>query len=193
MNKGRKSTLITTVVMLLIAALVVYAFVQVKKRGDKGAQNVEKTEVQKILDRDMEGNYPANAREVVKFYNRIIKCFYNEELSEEQLNGLAGQIRYLFDVELLKLNPKELYLENLKADIASYKEAERTIINVTVQDYSDIRFETKGEDKTASLLCYYLMKEDKDSRKSYIRYYLREDEEGKWRILFWELSDDDFE
>lgn len=192
MNRGTKSTLMTIAVMLLIAVLVVYAFIQVKKRNEK-EQNVEKTEVEKILDRDMEENYPANAREVVKFYNRIMKCFYNEELSEEQLSGLAGQIRYLFDVELLKLNPKETYLENLKADIASYKEAKRTIISITVQDYSDIRFETKGEDNTASLLCYYLMKENMENRKSYIRYYLREDEEGKWRILFWELSADGFE
>lgn len=191
MNKGRKSTLMTTVVMLLVAALIIYAFFQMlKSRNQEGPK--ERTEVEKLLERDLEKSYPANAREVIKFYNRIMKSFYNEELSEEELSGLADQMRILFDVELLKYNPADVYLENLKADIDAYKEAKRTIISITLQDYSDIRFETKGEERTATLLCYYLMKEGTMSRKSYIRYYLREDEEGKWRILFWELTDEDF-
>ena len=122
-----------------------------------------------------------------------MKCFYNEPLSDEQLNGLAGQARILFDTELLKRNPLESYLVALEAEIAEYHEKKRTISTITLQDYEDIRFETKGEYNTASLLSCYRMSEGTQTLKSNLRYYLREDEEGRWRILFWEVSNEDFE
>lgn len=193
MKKGKKSSVMTAITMLLVVVLVTAAFLQLKKAKEESEKKRSDTEVDKLLGKDLELSYPGNAREVVKLYNRIVKCFYNEELTEEELTGLASQARILFDTELIKYNPMNSYLENLKADIQTYKEEKRTISNVEVQDYSDVRFETKGSEKTASLLAYYLLKEGKESRKSYMRFYLREDEDGKWRILFWEVTNETFE
>ncbi len=192
MKKARKGTVLTILIMLVVVAGIVAAFFWVRKNRGKESRQ-EQTEVEKLLEYDLEGNYPGNAREVVKTYNQIMKCFYNETLSDKELEGLAGQIRILFDTELLKRNPLESYLESLELEIEEYKEKKRTISIITIQDYDDVLFETKGEYKTASLLSCYRMKEGTEQIKSNIRYYLREDEEGKWRILFWELSNEDFE
>ncbi len=192
MKKARKGTVLTIIIMLVVVAGIGAAFFWVRKNRGKEIKR-EKTEVEKLLENDLEENYPGNAREVVKTYNRIMKCFYNEPLSVEQLNGLAGQARILFDTELLKRNPLESYLVALEAEIAEYHEKKRTISTITLQDYEDIRFETKGEYNTASLLSCYRMSEGTQTLKSNLRYYLREDEEGRWRILFWEVSNEDFE
>lgn len=192
MKKARKGTVLTILIMLVVVAGIAAAFFWVRKNRGKESRQ-EQTEVEKLLEYDLEGNYPGNAREVVKTYNQIMKCFYNETLSDKELEGLAGQIRILFDTELLKRNPLESYLESLELEIEEYKEKKRTISIITIQDYDDVLFETKGEYKTASLLSCYRMKEGTEQIKSNIRYYLREDEERKWRILFWELSNEDFE
>lgn len=189
-KRKNASSAMTVLFMVFVLAVVLFAFFQVRRATDGTNETPELTEVEKILDRDLESNYPGNAREVVKFYNRIVKCFYNEELSEEELKGLAGQARMLFDTELLKRNPVDSYMDNLKADIASYKEAGRTISNVILQSNSEVLYDKRGGNRTASLLSSYLMQEGAQNRKSCLRYYLREDENGQWRILFWELTDE---
>ena len=190
---GRQKSWKVVVVMLLLVILAVSGFLWLRGREDAEKGKESMTEVEKLLVHDLESNYPGNAREVIRFYNRLMKCFYNEELTEEELKGLADQARILFDVELLRRNPLDQYVENLETEILLYKEMQRTIINVALQDYDEVRFETKGEDEIASLLSYYLMKEGTNSISTYLRYYLREDEEGKWRILFWEMSEEKFE
>lgn len=193
MKSGKKSTWMTTVVMLIVVALVVVAFLQMKNAMDKNKERVAQTEVEKLLARDLEQNYPGNAREVVRFYNRIVKCFYNEELTDEELSGLASQARLLFDTELLKRNPPDQYLENLKAEIEVYRLDKLTITNIETQEYRDVVFKKKGSENTASMLVYYLMREDRDTLRNHMRFYLREDEEGRWRILFWEATSETFE
>ena len=44
----------------------------------KRANQKEKvlTEVQRIKTKDLDKNYPQTPREVVKLYNRIVKCYY---------------------------------------------------------------------------------------------------------------------
>jgi len=192
MNRRQKSWKVV-VVMVVLVLLILGAFLWLRGRENKEKGKESMTEVEKLLAHDLETNYPGNAREVIRFYNRLMKCFYNEELTEEELKGLADQARILFDVELLRRNPLDQYVENLKTEILLYKELQRTIINVELQDYDEVRFETKGEDEIASLLSYYLIKEGTGSDSTYLRYYLREDEDGKWRILFWELSEEKFE
>ena len=184
-----KDKLITVVLMVIVAALIIAGFLKIREDSARKV-STELTEVQRILNKDLETSYPANAREVVKFYSRILKAYYATPLSDEELTGLAEQARILFDTELLKRNPFDDYMADLKLEVEDYLKNGRTIINTDVQSFSDIEFIKKGEYNTATVVAYYLIRDKESSTGSYYKYYLRQDEEGKWRILFWELTDD---
>ena len=185
-----KEKLLSTVIMLVVVAAVLFAFYRIATRPASSDDIAGKTEAEKIIAKDIENNYPSNAREVVKFYNRIIKCYYAEPHTEDEIKSLALTARVLFDTELLKRNPAEDYVAGVKKDIEEYNAAGRVISTTEVQDYKDIVFTKKGGYNTATVISYYLVKDNTGSKGSNMKYYLREDEDGKWRILFFELTDD---
>lgn len=78
-------------------------------------------------DENLDKNFPATPREVVKLYNRIITCFYNDEYTDDELYDLGDQARKLFDDELLENNPRDEYFKNLKEDISEYHDKNKTI------------------------------------------------------------------
>ena len=185
-----KEKLLSTVIMLVVVAAVLFAFYKIATRPAGTDDIAGKTEAEKILSKDIENQYPTNAREVVKFYNRIIKCYYAEPHTDEEIKDLALTARILFDAELLKRNPADEYVASVKKDIEEYKAAGRVISTTEVQDYKDVVFLKKGGYNTATVISYYLVKDNTGSKGSNMKYYLREDEEGRWRILFFELTDD---
>ena len=66
---------------------------------------MELTEIQKLITKNLDTNYPATPREVVKYYNRILECFYDDTYTDDELESLADQARKLLDDELLENNP----------------------------------------------------------------------------------------
>ena len=85
----KKSTVITVIVMLLVAAAIVAGYFIISARKNKeNYEGGERTELDILLEKDLDKSYPLTSREVIKFYSRILKCYYNEELTEEQLGGL---------------------------------------------------------------------------------------------------------
>lgn len=144
---------------------------------------VELTEVQNVITKDLDKNYPETPREVVKLYNRIISCFYGEEYTEDELYDLGEQARKLFDDELLENNPEAAYFEDLKADIAEYEEKSRTIVSTSVCDSNDVMFQEIDGDECAYVSASYFINENKRYSRTYQTYVLRKDEEGKWKIL----------
>ncbi len=98
-----------TIIAVLCIGLVVGGFYLLSNKKASGeADNV--SEVQKVILKDLTGDaYPATPREVLKLYNRIMCCYYNEEYTEEEFEKLADQARLLMDQELADNNPAEQY------------------------------------------------------------------------------------
>ena len=86
-----KKTGIVILTIALIAAICGSFYVVNDK--SKRANQKEKvlTEVQRITTKDLDKNYPQTPREVVKFYNRIVKCYYGMQYSDEELDVLTDQ------------------------------------------------------------------------------------------------------
>lgn len=152
-------------------------------RNANAADSVELTEVQKVITKNLASNYPATPREVVKFYNRIQECFYNETYTDEELYDLGDQARLLFDEELLANNPREEYFSALKGDINKFRTESKTIMSSSVCDSNDVVYKTIDGDECAYVTASYFL----DGSKSYSRtnqmYVLRKDEDGNWKIL----------
>lgn len=167
----------------------------------QGNQEEEKnlTEVEKVIVKDLENNYPKTPREVVKFYNRIVKCYYgNEKTTEKQLNDLVDQMLCLMDEDLLLVNPRDTYYNSVVQDIAYYKQNNKQLVSTDVCDSNEVKYVTddkdgEGEsDKLAYVEASYFMNEDGKFGYTYQQFVLRQDEEGNWKILtFYQIKGED--
>lgn len=192
MEEKKKSKIIKTVICVIImAALVIgyYIYISNKDFRTEGSKEEEKQMMETLLTKDLEKEYPANPREVVTLYSDFICCAYNSELTEEQIDILIVQLRTLFDLELLEQNPLKEYTEDLKAEIADYKEKKKVISSYQVSKNSEVVFQKMDSRDYATLSGYYRIKTKKSSPVTTCEeFLLRKDEEGYWRILGWELS-----
>ena len=180
------------IVAVLAIALIVGAYYYFAVyRSVSAEDNVELTEVQKVITKDLETNYPATPREVVKLYNRIQECFYNETYTDEELYALGDQARMLFDEELLENNPRDGYFSALKSDIADFQAKSKTIMSSDVCDSNDVHFQTVDGDECAYVTAAYFLDEDKSYSRTKQMYVLRKDEDGNWKILvFYRIEGD---
>ena len=148
------------------------------------------TEVEKVIVKDLKNNYPKTPREVVKFYNRIVKCYYgSEQPTEKQLNGLVDQMLCLMDEDLLLVNPRETYYNSVVNDINQYKRDKKQLVSTDVCDTNDVKYVTddkNGEsekDKLAYVDASFFINTDGKFAYTYQEFVLRQDEAGLWKIL----------
>lgn len=188
----KQKTIIRAIITVSAVALVIgsYYYFTVYK-SPSVEDNVELTEVQQVITKDLEDNYPATPREVVKCYNRIQECFYNESYTDEELYDLGDQARMLMDEELLANNPRDSYFDALKADIAEYEEKDIEIVSSDVCDSNDVHYQKIDGDECAYVTASYFIDEAKSYSRTYQMYVLRKDEDGNWKILvFYQVEGD---
>lgn len=179
--------------IVICVGLVCGYYYYLSQKNAKSSEDAEDkmTEVEKIIERDFDKNYPKTPREVVKWYNRIITAFYSEEYTDEELEKMADQARRLMDDELLSYNPRDTYLKNLKADIEDYKTRNKIIVQSSVSDSNDITYATVDGEYCAYVDAYYFSREASDYSRTYEEFVLRRDDEGHWKILSFRLTEGD--
>lgn len=192
MEEKKKSAVIKTIVCIVVmAGLVVgyYLYISNKDFKSQSSKEKEQKEMETMISRDLEKDYPKNPREVVVYYSDLICAIYNDELTDEQFETIAVQLRTLFDVELLEQNSLKEYTKNLKEDRESYRSQNKMIASYQVSKNSEVVFQEMDSQNYATLTGYYRIKtKKKKSGTTYEEFLLREDKDGKWRILGWELS-----
>lgn len=192
-KKGNKtnSTIGIVVVMMLVAVIIVTMYSNLTKQGpNKEGATSESDEVELLLGKDLEENYPATPREVVKLYLRIMTCFYNEELERESLEGLARQTLLLFDQELVDNNPWEDYLERLMIEIKQYQEQQKVIDRYELEKGSAVRHYTKEGQEYASIQVEVVSRDEQLRYRTSERFILRKAEDGTYKILGWQIIED---
>ena len=110
--------------------------------------------------------------------------------SDEDLSVLASQARLLFDDELKSKQTDAEYLESLKQDIADYKKVNRYISDFKLEGSSNVKYKTLNGQKYATILGLYYIREGSRLEYSYTKFTLREDAQGHWKLLYWELADE---
>lgn len=178
-----KKTRIVILAIVIVAAICTAFYIVNNNSKKESAKEAELTEIQKITTRNMEKDYPATPREVIKFYNRIIKCYYGRQYSDDELEQLADQALSMFDDDLLKKNEKESYIESVKSDAAQYEEDNKSISQTDVCDSNDVKYMTDNGDDIAYVTASYFIKNGSSYTKTYQEYVLRKDDNGDWKIL----------
>ena len=153
------------------------------------------TEVEKVLVKDLKKDYPKTPREVVKFYNRIVKCYYGEKLSDKEIEDMVDQMLSLLDEDLLVVNPRDEYYKSVVADIKEYNSKNKRIVNSDVCDSNDVTYvddvkDGQNEvDKLAYVNASYFINTDGEFTNTYQQFVLRQDDDGRWKILtFYEVE-----
>ena len=190
--KGKKQAqLIGT--LCVIGAVVLGIFLALNQREDDDAfsKDVKKnTEAQNILSKDIDRNYPATVREVVRLFSRISKCYYNEPVSEKEFKELIEFQRKLFDEEFLQNNPLDTFTNNLAAEIDAAKAKENKIAMYRVQKQSSVNDWRDGDNHFARIIASYTMSAKGElPTRTFEEFLLREDEDGHWKIVGWRLTD----
>lgn len=191
MKKTKQKTMGTIFIMAILVIAVGVGFWQIMESKRAQSKNEEKSkieEVNEIIEKDFEANYPGTPREVVKMYSRISSCCYNQELSDDELVLLVEKMRELFDEELLAANPTEKHIEDLKKDAEKYHEAKRTISSYTVDKNSSVEKKNIDGKEYASLRASYLVQESNSGyTKTYEEFILRADDKKHWKIVGWQV------
>lgn len=184
-----KSTVkITIILIILILGVVgVYAYLANKSRSI--AEGASMTNVEKILSRDMAYDYPPTPKELLKYYNEIQKCLYNENCTDSEIEELANRARELYDEDLLANNELDVHIMSLKAEIKDYKDHNRIITAVSVAASTNVDFFEDSGYEFARIYCGYNVREGSITSQVRQIFLLRRDGDRRWKIYGWDSAD----
>ena len=104
------------------------------------------------------------------------------------IEALGKQARLMFDDELKNTQTDADFYEKLKEDIGNYNSTKTRISSYVIQSAAKTKYSTFKDRQYASIaLVYYLRQGDK-LIDSPTKFTLRKDDDGHWKILFWELT-----
>lgn len=179
------------VIAVLVALGLVYYYYLANKDTGKDATDIaaDTSEVSVLISKDIMANYPESPKDVVNLYARITKAYYDTSLTNEQIEALGKQARLMFDDELKNTQTDADFYEKLKEDIGNYNSTKTRISSYVIQSAAKTKYSTFKDRQYASIaLVYYLRQGDK-LIDSPTKFTLRKDDDGHWKILFWELTE----
>ena len=174
MKKTNTSVTKITVLFIFLLVLVVgyYAYLSGTHRTEQ--QEAVMSEVDTALSRDLDNDYPATPKEVIKYYNDLMKCFYNEECTAE---------------ELQENNDEDTYLIRLQGEVQNYKDNKRKITSVSLAPSTNVDYYSVDGYSFARISCGYTMTENGKKTSTVMVYLLRRDDSRRWKIYGWKTAD----
>lgn len=191
-KKNGSSLGLTIFLVFILIAVGFGIFLKITKKDDKGTleAEVQTTEASQILSRNMTSDYPATAREVLKFYCRITQCLYSGECTDAEIEKLVDLTRELYDDELLALNPRDEMLGLVRGDIAHYKSNGKTIYSYNIAESGDTKKINDYDSERNIIDLYFTVKDEDGFSRAYEKFVLRRDKTDKWRIMGWSADED---
>lgn len=186
--KKKATTRITVIIVIGIIAVVGY-YTYLSNRTREQKQEAALSEVQTVLSRDLAMDYPPTPKEVIKYYNELLKYLYKKETTEDEIEALGNKARELYDAELLENNELGSYLVNLYGDVEEFKAKERTLTGISVASSANVEFFEEDGYSFARIRCNYNIIENGVSCPSDQIYLLRRDENKKWKIYGWQPAE----
>jgi hypothetical protein len=180
---------------VLIIALVIsfyYYLSNIREQGSNEDQ-VRASRVTEALMRNLDARYPPTPKEVVRFFAEITQCLYNEDYTRADFEALGRQLYRLYDEELAENNPWEVYLDNLRFDVESYRNREYVVSSFTVSSSTDVIYFSEDGFEYARLHCLFSLRRGTDLYMLDHQFLLRRGENGRWKILGWQKEEPEYE
>lgn len=172
------------IIAVICIGLICGGFYLVSQNNNSGNED-ELTELEKVLVKDMKNDYPKTPREVAKFYNRIMSCYHQKKITQSDLSKLVDQMVLMFDETLLAKTPRDEYYQSVVLDVELYRKSNKYIASMTVCDSSEViyKIDDRNGDELAFVDVDYFVNSDGQFTNSYLRFGMRKDEDGNWKIL----------
>ncbi len=187
--KGKTKTIFGILAVVVIAVAIMVLFVFKNKEGEAiDEPEIDVSQVASLVLKDIEKNYPPTPKEVLKYYSEITCCFYNDNLTQEELEQLADRSYELYDDELKANMSLEEYKTNLEEDILEFKAQNIVVSGYSVSAAADVERFTKDNYEWSRLYATYRLRQGTEYLYSNEVFLLRKDEEGHWKIYGFELD-----
>lgn len=183
-TKKPKSTIFTVISIAAIVIALVFVSQSQKENRLKETSLEKLSEAEKILEMNLDNEYPTTPREVASLHGDMTRLLYSG-VDDDEIKKLANKIRELYDEEFLENNPEQQYLRELYTDIALWLQEDRKIeFNAVVnKDQEDIQT-LEGKEYATAHISFTITGKGKTSEIR--RYLMRKDKDGRWKILGWE-------
>lgn len=194
MDRGRvvKATILISIMVALIIGYYYYLSYRnanLNSEASAEAEALEMTATQELLARATYKEYPTTPAQVVKYYNEITTCFYNDRYTDEELEKLANLARGLYDAELVANQTMDDYMTKLRADIDVFSAGNITIYDSIVTPATDVVYFEHNGFECAKLNCTYTLKSGTNYQTTVEVYILRKDSDGHWKIFGFALAE----
>ncbi|HBA97443.1 MAG TPA: hypothetical protein DCZ23_04970 [Lachnospiraceae bacterium] len=190
MDKPKRKIVTAFILMLCLAVAVVAVYYFISRRTGEEAEDMAEpgSEIEKLIQKDLDTKYPATPSEVVKLYWRFNKCMYNTDMSDENFEQLLKQLRKLYDEEFLadKENSWENMLKNFKKDRDEYMSRKRIIAMYTIEPSSSAVYGKLDSGKCVTIMCNVMLKEKAKRINIVEKFMCRCDKDNNWKILGWD-------
>ncbi|MCR5716238.1 MAG: hypothetical protein K6G23_05285 [Lachnospiraceae bacterium] len=175
-----------TFLVIVVAVILLYYHMSNRMTPTEGTE--VPTAVQEVLLKNLNKEYPATPREVMKYYMEIQKCMYNDDYTEEEFKQLALREMELYDEELCSLQEETAYLSGLQSEITQFKEDGKRMYDTWVSASTDVEYYALYGRECANMEGIYYIRTGVNLGHSGYTFVLRKDEEGHWKILGWKES-----
>lgn len=187
----KKSTIGVTIALMIIVVGFVGFYAIMTGKAKTEAADEALSPVQIVLSRDLNKDYPATVKEVIKYYVELERCIYNESCSEEELEQLCVQARRMYDDDLQAINEIGTFVAKMKEEVGAFHEAQRRISNIAIASSTNVDFFSEDGFDFARTYCGYSISEGGKSKMLEGRVYLlRKDENKRWKIYGWANAND---
>ena len=187
--KNKMKTIFGILAVVVVAATIVVLFLfQNKKAENIEEPEVDVSQVAELLLKDTEKNYPPTPKEVIKYYSEITCCFYNDDLTQEQLNKLADKSYELYDDELKANMPLEDYREDLQEDILEFKSQNIVVSGYSLSAAADVERYNRDGFEWSKLYATYRLRQGTEYLYTNEVFLLRKDDGGHWKIYGFALD-----
>ncbi len=188
-SKNNGSVTLIVIILLVVAVVGYYCWLVNRPTKEAAEQDPELSAAQEILLKDISMNYPPTVKEVMKHYNEVTRCLYNEECSQEDLEALVQRERDLMDSALLANNEWGTHVITLSAEVTAFRESGRKITGSNVGASTDVYYFEKDGHSFARIPCSYTVMQGTDSTTTMHIFLLRKDSANHWKIYGWNIAD----
>lgn len=185
------SAVIKSIVLAVLGALIILGVYLMLTRGKSRPgkeEDYELTVVDEITTTNLDKNYPADARRVVEFYGKIMRTLYRETYSDEQQDKMIEVLAGIMDDELLA--NQNNFSKSIKNEVKNKKEGDYSVVSYVVQGKEPDVVKVDGR-KMCTVECLFALRKGTSHVPITYNFVMRQDENGKWKILGWTVKDDE--
>ncbi len=185
------SAIIKSIVLVVLGAMIilgVYMMITRVKGKPAKDEDYQLTAVDEITTTNLDKNYPADARMVVELYGKIMRTMYRETYDENQQNKMITVLAGIMDDELLA--NQNNFPKSIKNEIKEKKDGDYSIVTYIVQAKEPDVVKVDGK-KMCTVECLLSLRKGTSHVPITYDFIMRQDEDGKWKILGWTVKDDD--